>query len=211
VFKYAFFRKAEVFVITSEANACLSCAIGDYIIMHMNSFYPEQFIIIGAMLCCDFQTNVTIKNEIVIYFYVLAAIDIDAAGTWIIFPILQIGFVPLRADIVNDIARANAVPDHIGFIWIIAAVFIRMFRCPFKADHIDSDVIVVMNDIVLDGKAVNIAVQDHRLAGTAFAIVNLTSLDGDVFNRYEIITGVYTDAVGAPHAMDRTVFDADIC
>ena len=51
--------------------------------MDTDSRHPEQFILIGAVLCRDLHADIAIKDKIIIYFYILAAVDINTVRTQI--------------------------------------------------------------------------------------------------------------------------------
>ena len=105
--KHTVFGKPQITFITAKADARPSCTISDNIIVNFYSRHPEQFILIGTVLCGYFQTDITVEHKIVVYLYILSPVDIDASGTRVIFSIFIIGLVAICAYIVNNIARAK--------------------------------------------------------------------------------------------------------
>ena len=183
--------------------------------MHLYAADFEEFIVLRAVLCCHLQTDVTVKDEIVVDLNVLPAVDIDTVSAQIVFAVLQIGVIALGADAVDDIVVAGAVPDKIKLIGIGRLAFciliiIRVFGRSLEPDHIDPDIVILMDDIITDLKPVNIAVKNGRLAVAALTIIDFTTSHCQVFDRRQIIAGVHADPVCSPHAMHRAVSERDL-
>ena len=85
-----------------------------------------------------------------------------------------------------------------------------MLRRSFEPDHIDPDVVVVVDPVFGDEESVDVAVQDQGFAGAAFAVIYLAPFDGQIPDRCLIIAGVDTDAVDAADSMDPAALDVDV-
>ena len=111
-----------------------------------------------------------------------AAIDVDAVGA----AIGAVRRVLVRIDVVHRVARDQPVARLI-------VSGIRRFA--LKPDRVDADIVVIVDDVVRDAKAVDVAVHHQRFAGTEFQRVDFIAVDDDVRQALRRARAVHRDAV----------------
>ena len=210
IIKYTIFSKSQVLIISSENYSCPSRTVGNHIVMYIDSRYFEQFIIIRAVFSGDFHSDIAVENKIVVYLNILTAVYINASGAEVVFPVLVIHFIALSTDIIDKIIPADSVSYIIRIIWVYPAGLVLMKRHPFKADHVDPDVVVIMDLVSLDQESVYIAVDDHRFAPVALTVVYLTPLDRKVCNRCQVVARINTNAMFSADIVNSAVPDTDV-
>ena len=162
--EFAVFGKTEIPIISAKTDSRPPRTIGNNVVMHSDPCYPEQFIVIRTVFRCDFHPNIAAVDEIITDLYIASAVDIDPACAEIILPVLKISGISLRTYIVDHIIPADPIPHLICVIRVPAAVLLRMHRQPFESDHIDPDVVIIVDCIFSNEESVNIAVQDQGFA-----------------------------------------------
>src|SRR5580692_11491777 len=120
------------------------------------------------MFAGRFHVQVAVVDGVALEGDVSAAIAIETVGI-VGFALAGIGN---SADVVNRIAADLAVPGLVGTTRTHA----------LKANGIDSDVVIVMHDVVRDGEVGHISIYVHRFALAGFQVVDLVAADGQIRN-----------------------------
>src|ERR1019366_3892421 len=109
------------------------------------------------------------------------AIHIDAIGRFIV----AVCRIATRSSVVNQIAAYHAVASLVDG---------RVGCRALETDHVDSNVVVVVNNIVRDAEVRDIPVHHQRLARTGFEVMHLIAVNDQISNRHLGIGTVYSNA-----------------
>src|SRR5215831_15345477 len=129
-----------------------------------------------------FDADVDIVDQVALDQDVGATVDVNSVGAPAVF---GIGRISVRTDVVDSIQGDGAV----------AGLIIRgIGRDTFKADSVDADVVVVVDQVVGDGEGIDVAVYGEGLAAARLQMVDLIAADGDVVQRGWRLRAVESDA-----------------
>src|SRR5215469_16880639 len=113
-----------------------------------------------------------------------AAVHVNAVG----IVLVTLTRIVDGRNIVNGIARDRTVPG----------VVVRWVgRNAFKANYVDSNVVVIVDDVVGDDEVGDISVDVYRFAGAGPEVINLVTADRDSIERSRRGRAVHGNAEGA--------------
>src|SRR5215472_1527615 len=136
----------------------------------------------AGVLAGHFDADVDIVNQVALDQDVRAPVDVNPVGAPAVF---GIGRISVRTDVVNGIEGDGAV----------AGLIIRgIGRDAFKANSVDADVVVVVDQVVGNGEGIDVAVDREGLAAARLQVVDLIAADGDVVQRGRCLRPVESDA-----------------
>src|SRR6202167_1812392 len=102
--------------------------------------------------------------------------------------LVTIGRVTARSNIVHQVLAHDSVTCLVhGWVW----------RRPLKTDDIDSDVVVVVDDIVGDAEVPYVPVHHQRFAGTRLEVMDLVAVNYQFTDRSFSVGAVDGDAKSA--------------
>src|ERR1035437_5547173 len=136
----------------------------------------------AGVLAGHFDADVDIVDQVALDQDVGATVDVNPVGAPAVFGIRRIS---VRTDVVDGIEGDGAV----------AGLIIRgIGRDAFKANSVDADVVVVVDQVVGNGEGIDVAVDGEGLAAARLQVVDLIAADGDVVQRGWRLRTVESDA-----------------
>ncbi len=161
----------------------------------MWSVWPRP--VLGARLDADVGTTHGVASD----HDVRTAVDVDPVGAVAPLAVLPVGRIALADDTVDDVASDQAVPRTVG-----RRVAVRRWQRLLVADRVDADVVDVVDPVAGDPPPVDVAVDDHGLAGAEVQVVDLVADDPQPADRPRRVAAVDRDAVGVDvEAAERLV------
>ena len=122
----------------------------------------------AGVLAGHFDADVDVVDQVALDQDVGATVDVNPVGAPAVF---GIGRISVRSDVVDGIEGDGAVAGL-----IIGGIG----RNAFKANGVDADVVVVVDQVVGDGEGIDVAVDGEGLAAARLQVVDLIAADGDV-------------------------------
>src|SRR6266576_1301449 len=136
----------------------------------------------AGVLAGHFDADVDIVDQVALDQDVGATVDVNPVGAPAVF---GIGRISVRTDVVDGIEGDGAV----------AGLIIRgIGRDAFKANSVDADVVVVVDQVVGNGEGIDVAVDGEGLAAACPQVVDLIAADGDVVQRGRRLRAIESDA-----------------
>ncbi len=147
----------------------------------------------GAVLVLagQFDSEVHIMHDVLLDQDPGAAVHVNAVGVFFI-AVRRIAF---RSNVVNQIAAHHSVAGLVDR-WI--------GRRALETDHVDSNVVVVVDDIVGDAEVRDVPVHYQRFAGTSLEVMHLVAVNDQVRDGSFGVGAVHRNAKSVG-AMSRTV------
>src|SRR5580765_2468877 len=94
--------------------------------------------------------------------------------------LVAVGRITSRRDVKNQVLAHHSIARSIDF-WI--------GRGAFKADHVDSDVVVIVHDILGNSETSHVSIDHKRFARTCLEMVNFIALDNEIADwRFRVCT-----------------------
>jgi hypothetical protein len=143
------------------------------------------------MLTGQFDSEVHVVNDVLFDQDPGAAVHVNTIGIFLI----AVGRIAARCDVVNQIAAYYSIASLVNG---------RIGCRALETDYIDSDVVVVVHNIVSNAEVGDIPVHHQRLARTGFEVMHLIAVNHQLTDRSLGVGTVYGNAkpVGA---MSRTI------
>src|SRR4051812_27368450 len=95
------------------------------------------------------------------------AVDVDAVGRIGI----SVVWIAKRGDVVDGVT---------GYRAVTRTIIGGLRRGPLVADRIDSDIVVVMDQVAGHGEALDVAVQCQGLTAAGLIVIHLVAADGEI-------------------------------
>ena len=133
------------------------------------------------VLASQFDSKIHIVHDVLLDQDSGAAIHVNAIG--ILF--IAVGRIAARSNVVNQIATYYSVAGLIDG---------RVGRRALEADHVDSDVVVIVDDVVGDAKVRNVPVHYQRFAGPGLEMMHFIAVNHQVTDRSLGVGAVYRNA-----------------
>ena len=161
--------------IASDGNTC-GMAVIDKVI-------PRSDVTGGAVLVLTGQldSEVHIMNDVLFDQDSGAAVHVNTIGRFII----AVCRIAARGNVVNQIAAYYSVAGLVDG---------RIGRRALKTDDVDSDVVVVVDNIVRDAEVRDVPVHHQRLARTGLEMMHLIAVNDQVSDRSLGVGTVYGNA-----------------
>ncbi len=158
------------------------------------------------MLAGELDPDVHVVDRVVLDQDVAATVDVDAVGA----AAVPVRGVAVAVDVPHLVAAHDAVPRLVDR---------RVGRRTFEADHVDPDVVRVVDPVAVDAEVRHVAVHDQRLRRTQGEVRELVVDDLDLLDR--VVAGgaehgdpVRVTAVPAlerrPHVADDVAGEPDV-
>src|SRR5215467_7694681 len=149
----------------------------------INKIVPSRDVTRGAVLVLagQFNSEIHVMDNVLFNQDSGAAVHVDAIGR-LIFAVCRIA---TRRNVVNQIAAHQSVARSIDGGVVGRAL---------KADDVDSDVVVVVDDVVRDAEVRDVPVHNERLARTGLQVMHLIAVNDQVRDRSLGVGTVYGNA-----------------
>ncbi len=161
--------------IASDGNAC-GMAVIDKVISRNDVAGGAVLVLTG-----QFDSEVHIMNDVLFDQDSGAAVHVNAIGRFFV----AVCRIAARGDVVNQIAADHSVAGLVDG---------RIGRRALETDDIDSDVVVVVDNIVRDAEVRDVPVHHQRLARTGFEVMHLVAVNDQVGDRGFGVGTVYGNA-----------------
>ncbi len=124
----------------------------------------------AGMLARELDTDVDVVHDVALDQHVATAVDVDAVGA----PPLPVRGVAVAVDVPHGVASHDPV----------ASLVDRRVRCrSLEPDHVDADVVRVVDAIALDQEVLDVAVHHQRLGRAQREVRQFVVDDLDLFDR----------------------------
>src|SRR5215469_3410706 len=149
----------------------------------INKIVPSHDVTGGAVLVLagQFDSEIHVMDNVLFDQDSGAAVHVDTIGRFIV----AICRIAPRRNVVNQIAAHRPITRLVDG---------GVGRRVLKADDIDSDVVVVVDDVVRDAEVRDIPVHNQRLARTCLEVMHLIAVNDQVSDRSLGVGTVYSDA-----------------
>ena len=183
---HAVFRAAAAFVVSAKGNARLGIVVEEVVAERDETGVPAR------VFAAQFNAQIGIMYDVALNDDPRAAVHVDAACA----ALVAIGRIAKRVYVIHEITDNSAIAGAVkGRVGILA----------FEADKVDTDVVVIMHDVIRDREEFHVAVQYHRFAPAKLAVIDFVAIDDEV-----VYGGVRVATIGGNAmctAVVTTVFD----